>query len=410
MAHSTASPQHTAAPAGANIAIAPAGHLPTNGGLFPATGHGTGVAGNVTVNAAGISMANTSIIDTSGLDTVSFTGGQSGQTVINATGDLSISSGSQITSATMTGTGGDVNVTARNLSIAGAGSMINVVTVGSGTGGNISVAAANLDITAGGRISAGNEIHPSIGPTAGNGGSITINVANSVALAGAGSRIASSNPAFGNAGPVVVNAGHSITLSDGASIETLAQAGQGGQITLTATDLVSLSNSRITTSVADGAGNGGDIHIDPVFVTLSASQIIAQTFNGQGGHIVIAAQNFVSPDLNVPGGSLVDASALGGNGIPGTVQITSPNVDAGSALAVLPSGYFDPSALLREACATRGARVASSFVGAGRGALPAGPDAARYGPYAIGPLPAVLAAAPVRAPYAGQSALQGCSG
>ena len=55
-----------------------------------------------------------------------------------------------------------------------------------------------------------------------------------------------------------------------------------------------------------------------------------------------------------------------------------------------------------------GARVASSFVGTGRGALPAGPDSAGYARYALGPVPVVMAEAPVRALHRPASVLQGC--
>jgi filamentous hemagglutinin family protein len=404
VAQSTLSTEHTGGTAGGNIDVALAGDLAMNGGLMLATGLGTGAAGDVTVNAAGVSMANGSVIDTSGLDIGAFAGGQSGTTTLNAAGDVSISGGSQVTSVTMTGTGGDVNVTAGgNLNVSGAASMINVVTVGSGTGGNIAVNASNVGLSGGGRISAGNEIAGAIGPSNGNGGNITVNAAAGVAIAGGG--IFSSNPAFGNAGTISVTAGSAITLAAGGQISSSAQVGSGGQITLLANDLVSLSNSRITTSVADGSGNGGSIFIDPAFVTLSASQIVADTFNGLGGQIDVITGNLV-----MDASSFIRAEALGPFGVPGTVQVSAPNVDAGSALGVLAAAYVDPSALLRESCAARGARAGSSFTGAGRGALPAGPDSAGFARYALGTAPAVQAAAALRTASRTASVLQGCSG
>lgn len=399
---STVSTEHTGGAAGGGIDIALAGDLAMNGGLLLATGLGTGAAGSISVDATGVSMASGSVIDTSGLDVSTFAGGQSGTTLVNASGDLSLSGGSQITSVTMTGTGGDVVVNAGNLSVSGAGSMINVVTVGTGTGGDITVNAVNVGLSAGGRISAGNEIVGAIGPSTGNGGSIAVNAVGSVAIGGAGSGIFSSNPAFGNAGSISVMAGSAITLAGGGQISTETLVGSGGQITLMATDLVALDHSRITTSVADGSGNGGAIFIDPAFVTLNASQIIADTFNGLGGQIDVITGNLVMDAT-----SLIRAEAFGPFGVPGTVTVSAPNVDAGSALGVLAAAYVDPSALLRESCAARGARAGSSFIGAGRGALPAGPDSAGFARYAFGPAPAVLASSTT--PRMSASVLQGCS-
>jgi hypothetical protein len=108
--------------------------------------------------------------------------------------------------------------------------------------------------------------------------------------------------------------------------------------------------------------------------------------------------------------SLIRAEALGPFGVPGTVTVSAPNVDAGSALGVLAAAYVDPSALLRESCAARGARAGSSFIGAGRGALPAGPDSAGFARYALAPSSLVLAEATAPRPIArAASALQGCS-
>jgi len=45
-------------------------------------------------------------------------------------------------------------------------------------------------------------------------------------------------------------------------------------------------------------------------------------------------------------------------------------VDVGAGLGTLPSGFFDASRLLREACASRAGEAENSFVVVGRGAMP----------------------------------------
>jgi large exoprotein involved in heme utilization and adhesion len=378
MNQSTLSTSLTGPGTGANIDIALSGDLSMTGGALQTTSTGTGNAGTITLQAANVTTSNAALIDTSAIS--GSAGGRAGAITIAASGDVSIAGGTQVTSVTyaLSGQGGDTNITARNLTVAGALSQINVSTFGDGAGGNIVINVDSLRVADGAKIIAASQPHPTAGPAGGNAGSIDITAA------------------------------HSVTLENGGRISTTSQIAGGGQITIRATDVVSLNHGTISTSVADGTGNGGDILIDPMFVTLTASQILAQTFNGVGGHLVIITPNFVCPDC-ASGGSAVNSLAFGTVGVPGVVQVSSPNVDAGSGLAVLPSGYFDPSALLRESCAVRGARLASSFVGAGRGALPAGPDAARYGPYALGPVSAAVLAT-ARVPQAGQSALQGCSG
>ena len=409
MNQSTVSSALNGAGTGADIDIALSGDFSMTGGALETTSTGTGNAGVLTLQAANITASGAALIDTSAVNSAG--GGRAGAMTISASGDVALSGGAQLTSVTYSasGQGGDLHITARNLTVSGNPTMISVATFGDGAGGNIQLDVSSLSITAGGRIAAANAEHPLNGPGAGNGGNIVINAADGVSLSGAGSAILATSAGFGDAGSINITAGHAVSLTNGAQISTAATSAGGGRITITATDLVSLDHSKITTSVFTGVGNGGDITIDPTFVTLNVSQIIAQTFDGQGGHINIVTPNFVCPDCGIAGGSLISAAALGGNGVPGTVQVSSPNVDAGSSLAVLPSAFFDPSALLRESCATRGARLASSFTGAGRGALPAGPDAARYGPYALGPVSAAVLAS-ARVTQAGQSALQGCSG
>jgi large exoprotein involved in heme utilization and adhesion len=83
----------------------------------------------------------------------------------------------------------------------------------------------------------------------------------------------------------------------------------------------------------------------------------------------------MSPD------SLIDTSSTFGQS--GALTINSPNENTVSDLGALPAGYFDASALLRESCAARAGRGANSFVGTGRGGLPAGPGALGFANYAI---------------------------
>ena len=105
--------------------------------------------------------------------------------------------------------------------------------------------------------------------------------------------------------------------------------------------------------------------IDPEFVILQRSEIVAQAFAGPGGNIQITAGALLSSD------SLIDASSE--LGIDGEVEIDSPNPELTGKLATLPQDFLDASRLLADVCAARTARL-GSFVVRQRGARPP-PDA-----------------------------------
>ncbi len=228
----------------------------------------------------------------------------------------------------------------------------------------------------------------------GNAGNLSVNVTGAVSIAGDGSGLFSDTSASGlggaidltasdvtiapggvisttsqgtgNAGNISIMAGNSLTMQQG-SIRTDAKVSDGGNIVIQANNMLNMDASRITTSVGSGEGNGGNIFIDPKFVILRNSQIQANAFGGAGGKIVIIAENFLaSPD------SIVSASSA--KSVPGTVSISTSGTDIGGTLVVLPEALADAAMQLAEQCEARGGRTLASFVGTGRGGLPAGPE------------------------------------
>ena len=142
----------------------------------------------------------------------------------------------------------------------------------------------------------------------GAGGNIVLN-ANSVTLTNGAAVSASStgqieNP--GAAGSINITALNGFTMQN-STISTQAGQGAGGgniKVTTSPEATVLLQNSKITASVADGPGGGGNISIDPQFVILQNSQILAQAAQGQGGAITIIASLFLQ-DAN----SIVNADS-----------------------------------------------------------------------------------------------------
>jgi large exoprotein involved in heme utilization and adhesion len=172
----------------------------------------------------------------------------------------------------------------------------------------------------------------------------------------------------GNAGSITVRSNSTFEMNN-SSMTTDASLASGGQIEIIAPEMVRLINGEVSTSVAgsDVDTAGGDITIDPQFVILQNSQIIARAFAGTGGNISITAGVFLA-DPN----SVVDATSQ--RGISGEVNIQSPLQNVGGRLTPLSQQFSSAAALLAQRCA---ARVAdgkfSTFVVAGREGLPVEP-------------------------------------
>ena len=112
---------------------------------------------------------------------------------------------------------------------------------------------------------------------------------------------------------------------------------------------------------------GGNISIDPEFVTLSNSKVIANAFEGRGGNIRIVTDVFIS-DLD----SEVEASSE--KGIDGVVEIDAVLKVVAQSVKPLPEKFRSAVALLREPCIARmTAGKYSSFVVGGRDAIPIQP-------------------------------------
>jgi filamentous hemagglutinin family protein len=290
-----------------------------------------------------------------------------------AAGDL-VLAGGVITNSTLssaTGDGGPIVITVeRGDLIMSEGGTIASNNRGAGGPGSVRIEAGDVRLTGGSEIAAGTT-------ASGQGGEIHIRTRRDLALTG--SQILSSATGTGDAGDLEIVAGREIRLEDGL-IASNASISGGGAIVIRAPQVIDLQDSEISTSVALLAGNAGDITIDPRFLILDQSSILARASAGQGGDIRITAdQLLLSP------GSEINAEA-GEEGIDGTVVISAPEVDLAGGLVVLEGALLDAASQLRERCGARRDIGASSFTGVGRGGLPPTPDGPLSGAY--------LAAAP----------------
>ncbi len=286
-----------------------------------------------------------------------------------------------------TGNAGNVFIQAKNIQLSDQG-LISTRTTGPGTGGNIELISDQVMLSSGALISA----ESSVSAKAGKAGDILINASeifqmNSSSVTTAaeqakggditlkakqvqldnGTLISAESSGVGDAGNINITASDSVLMNNSA-ITTEAKKADGGNIHVNAGYMVSLIDSKITASVGGGPETtGGNITIDPHYVILNDSKIIANAYEGKGGNIRIIADVFLaSPE------SIVDASSA--LGIDGTVNIEAPISSIRGASIPLQGNFLSAENLLRDRCMARirGEKY-SSFVASGRDGLPIRP-------------------------------------
>jgi len=292
---------------------------------------------------------------------------------------VELRNGGQISaSASGTSDAGSIDIEARNVAISGAADPtgFNVSGVfsksltrgveGGGDGGDIAITAFDdISVSDGGEISTDTD-----GP--GLGGSIEITAGGSVRLDGGFVSADAKEDASGSgdAGNIDIDAGRTFKIYDGA-VTTEATSSSGGNIEITASDLIYLESSQIETEVIAGSPGeaAGDVTARSEVVALNHSHIIANAAGEDvdAGNISITVDQFV-----LSGDSFLRASA--DLGIDGTINVSSPDADLTGTLATLPESFLDASALLARDCAARTAR-AGSFAVDTRGEIPPPPDA-----------------------------------
>jgi filamentous hemagglutinin family protein len=340
---------------------------------------GTGKGGTVTIiatDAITIAGRDLALDLQSGVFTQTAGPGNAGRIVVS-TPQLMMSDGAQISVETGgDGRGGDVVVQTGHLSLTGgaqirSGSGLTVLGslfIGAGAGGTVSVTATDtIDIV-------GQESGLSASTAGqGRGGDVFLQ-ARQVQLTN-GATISAESTGLGNAGNITIATGDSF-LSTNGSVVTRATQADGGNIQITAPNFLRLRDSAITAEVGGVPQTvGGNITIDPQFVLLQNSQIVANAFAGQGGNIRIQAQRVFLAD---PASIVSASSALGINGV---VNIQAPVTSISGAVAPLPQEFARISELLRDRCAgrLREGRVSRLVLG-GRDGVPSEPGSLLLSP------------------------------
>ena len=266
------------------------------------------------------------------------------------------------------GLGGDVTVNARTVTVQN-GATMSATTRGSGQGGT-------LTVNAGGPVALTGSGSGLFTDAAASGAGGNINVTASRMALDNGATVSAKSSGTGDAGTITINAGSEF-LSTNGSITTEATRASGGNISLFATDTIRLRDSTISASVFGGPTTaGGNIFIDPQFIILQNSQIIAQAVQGAGGNINLAFSQAFLADAS----STVSASSQ--FGVSGTVNFNSPVQNLSGALVPLKQSFLSGNVLLSQRCAAKVADASlSTFVVTEHEGLPQEPGGMLSSPF-----------------------------
>lgn len=222
-----------------------------------------------------------SLVKSSSLETFTSRRGNAGSVTINSQGEVSLEDGSSIFSTVEEG--------------------------GVGNGGSIDLVARSLSLNDGAQLQTlirSQEEDPTGERFAGN---ITITTTGDVSFDGFSTTDLNGNTdefpsgvfstveqdAIGNAGNIRIEA-RSIRLNNQATIKASTASGTGGNVTLQSQDILLLrDNSTISTTAGSDRteGKGGNITISNTYLfSLGNSDITANAFQGQGGNISINSQ------------------------------------------------------------------------------------------------------------------------
>ncbi len=170
-----------------------------------------------------------------------------------------------------------------------------------------------------------------------------------------------------DAAPIEIKVAGNLVVSD-SQVTTSAVNGSGGSIEINANNLMQLKRSQLTTSVFGEAGdNGGDIRIDAPVLVLDTGFIQANTEadNASGGDIDLknVEQLITSGDSREIGGlepltfnreqtnfNVIQAASP--DGVSGTINITSPELNIVGILTNVDTPDLDTEHIGQDPCAS----------------------------------------------------------
>jgi filamentous hemagglutinin family protein len=312
------------APVGIDIAI-DGDLVVTNGAQITTDVSGAGRAGDVRISAANFELSDRSAF----IRSVPLPGstGDGGNIAIQVPGRLQLRNGVIQNQTQGGGRAGDISVEAGSLQLTEGGQIENS-TRDAGRAGTTTITATE-SVAVSGRSVSPNRTSGIISNTTGTGaaGQVIVRTPNlaidfgliqAVSLAGA----------TGRGGDVVLEVGN-LSVTGGAQIDSSTRgAGQGGTVTINATEAVSISGrdssgfSSLLSAITSGTGSGGQVVVSAPALTLADVGAIVTQANAQGaaGDIVLNVDRLV-----LTGGAMISA-ATRSSGSAGAIRILVRNL------------------------------------------------------------------------------------
>jgi filamentous hemagglutinin family protein len=291
----------------------------------------------------------------------------SGGSIIDATGDPGgtvVIRGGRIMidgvgTTVSTGTLGDtdppttvgIDIRGQEQVVVSGGAIIQSFALAGGRGGDISITAGNGSTDGSVEVSGTSAIFSQTGGR-GRGGDVSL-LAGLVSVDDAGIATASTSsqgPGNEGVGGDVTLKGATVTLANGASIQSINQnttlEGRGGNITVSGTNSVSISGQNAfatlsnITSTTGPVGDGGRIEVKGGSLTMAGGAFISSTaqftdLGGAGGPIVIDVGN-----LSLTGGAVINTVVTDASAVPGVLPFLGGNVTVSATGTAVISGVF----------------------------------------------------------------------
>jgi filamentous hemagglutinin family protein len=346
-------------------------------GQINASNAGRGNGGDININAEQIDIGQqgNANITASSISAQTFEGseGDGGNITIN-TGSLSINDGTEINANLQNGVGegGNIKINARDeVSVNGTGILSNSETEiksasqisaqarnTTGNAGNIEIDTSKLSITNSAIISANISVDSTTVNEGGNGGDITINASDSVNVSGDGSSIQADFFAFdlladnplealninSNAGKIEIDTSK-LFVTNGAiiSADIFSKTGNGGDITINASDLVNVSDGDIKANplAENSTAKGGNLTIETgrLSVVDGAQISVASLGDGDAGSLTISAKSIELRGFTETYRGGIFASVLRGSGNGGDINIFTKDLTIADGAVIAASNF-----------------------------------------------------------------------
>jgi large exoprotein involved in heme utilization and adhesion len=338
--------------AAGNVSITTGRFIATGGAYASTYTYGDGQGGEVTVNASEFVELIGSGLFPSGIYAGTEGTGDSGNLTVNTPALLVRDGATVFTNTGSEGDAGDVMINTGTL-LAQDGGFVSVSTFGAGNGGNLTVNASHgvqlighsadgvpsalgagagegssgnagdVTINTGSLLVRDGAIISARTQSSGNGGSLTIKASDSVQLSGAGSGLLVDATAGGTAGNLMVET-REMSVVGGAEVTVSSPKGQAGDLTIQANSLLLNQGNLSAETAKSGAQGGANITLTGLdFLRLDNESLISANAGNEakGGNVTIDSTFIVATPPTGSQGSDITANALQGNG--GRVSITT---------------------------------------------------------------------------------------